>query len=148
VEIFEQGVALYPDSHEMLNYLAYTWAVAGTNLDTALAYANRALAHEPDNGAYLDTLGWILFRQNRPADALAQIRRALDRLKDDPTITDHAGDICEAMADRAGAVSFWTRSLSLDPDNEAVADKLRARGADIEAIRRQAQSAGAGANTE
>lgn len=140
--VFEEGIATYPDADDMLNYLAYMWAEHGTNLVKAAEYVNRALDIEPDNGAYADTLGWVYYQQKDYRKARAELERAAQLVDDDPTITEHLGDVYQALGETDRAVASWRRSLTLDPDNEAVAGKLTAAGAtDVETLRREARQA-------
>lgn len=132
-EIFERGIQAYPQSHAMLNYLAYMWAEQSRNLERALEYVRRALEIEPDNGAYLDTLGWIFFRMGRFEEALEPVRRAAELLPEDPTILDHLGDIYRALGQTEEAVRFWKESLRANPDHPSVAEKLRAHGVNPDA---------------
>jgi len=125
-----QYLALTPQSGEALNYLAYMWAEQGRNLDQALRHVTLALKQEPDNGAYLDTLGWIYFKKGDYAAAINPLARALKREGDSPTILDHLGDAWAAQKDQRKAVSFWRRSLKLDPANKAVREKLVRAGVD------------------
>jgi tetratricopeptide (TPR) repeat protein len=117
-------IRLYPETPEALNYVAYSWAERGERLDEARDYANRALSGEPDNGAYVDTLGWICYRQKDYAEALKHIRRAVELLGDDPTVLDHLGDVLAAQGDGPGAVEQWQRSLGLNAADERVRQKL------------------------
>jgi tetratricopeptide (TPR) repeat protein len=128
--IFEEGLKEFPDAHQVLNYLAYMWAENNENLDQALKYVKRALEHESDNGAYLDTLGWIYYRQKAYQDALIHIQKAKSAMGEDPTIADHLGDIYEALGRRDRAVTYWKESFRLDAGNRQVAEKLRAAGID------------------
>jgi tetratricopeptide (TPR) repeat protein len=139
VAAFETGISQYPESAEMINYVAYMWAEAGTNLDVALDYAARALQLDADNGAYVDTLGWIWFKQGRTQEALEELLRALSLLGDDPTVADHIGDAYRALGDNANAKLYWTRSFVLDPATPGVAAKLEAAGADLRALRRESR---------
>jgi tetratricopeptide (TPR) repeat protein len=134
VDIFEQCIALYPDEHEALNYVAYMWADKGVELEKALGYAQRALAIEPANGAYIDTLAWVYYRMQRYTEALEQIQKAAELIEDDPTILDHLGDIRKAAGDPAGAVQAWTRSFARDGSQTAVSEKLRANGVNPDEI--------------
>jgi tetratricopeptide (TPR) repeat protein len=131
--IFETGIAQHPRGHRVMNYLAYMWAEHGHNLERALDYINRALAEMPDNGAYVDTRGWIYFQQGRHALALAEIGRAHQLMGDDPEILEHLGDIHSALGRPQAAAVQWKKSLAIEPDNPAVADKLRQLGIDLEA---------------
>ena len=132
-QIFQQGLAFYPDTHEILNYLAYMWAEQAVHLDEAKALATRALAMEPDNGAYVDTLGWIYYRQGRYQDALAELKRAHELLPDDPVVADHVGDVYYALSRRDEALRYWKKSYRLDPDDAAVAAKLSEQDVEPEA---------------
>ena len=78
-----------PDSAEALNYLAYMWAERGVNLDQAGVYIAKALAQDPDNGAYLDTQGWIHYKQGDYPNAVKRLKQALRRLGDDPAVLAH-----------------------------------------------------------
>ena len=82
-------LAANPESAEALNYLAYMWAERGVNLDKAGIYITKALVHEPDNGAYLDTLGWVQYKQGDYLNAVKTLKQALRKLGDDPAIVDH-----------------------------------------------------------
>jgi tetratricopeptide (TPR) repeat protein len=146
--VFEESLTHYPDHDEVLNYLAYMWAERGTNLDKALAYVKRALKQTPENGAYVDTLGWIYFQQKKYQDALDQLEIAALLVSDDPTILDHLGDAHEALGHREDAVRCWKRSLVSDPSNKTVADKLKQRGVDTDAMLREAAAARPGKETK
>ena len=136
-EILQKAIAIYPDSHEVLNYVAYTWAERGVHLEQALAYVEKALKQQPGNGAYIDTLGWIYYKMGKHRDALEQIRRASEILKDDPTVIEHLGDILSALGDKSEAVKCWQRSFLLDPKSKSVADKLRGAGLDPDLLPRE-----------
>lgn len=140
VTVFEECISRYPKHAEALNYLAYMWAEQGTNLETAATYAQRALRIEPENGAFIDTLGWILFKKQRYQDALEQLEVANLLEGDDPTILDHIGDTHKALGNIQKAVSFWKRSFILNPSEEPVAAKLRAENVDVEALRKESES--------
>lgn len=136
--VFSKCVELYPDDHVVLNYLAYMWAEADIELDTALTHVRHALELQPENGAYVDTLGWVYYRQEKYPEALAQIQKANALIPDDPTITDHLGDVWDAMGNSENATAFWRTSFVIDPGNEAVAAKLTQRGEDVGALREEA----------
>jgi len=113
-----------PDDDGALNHLAYHYSVRGIKLDEALALVKRALKTDPLNGAYLDTLGWIYYRQGKHQQALEQIQRAL-RYDEDAVIRDHLGDAFHKLGKIPEAREAWTKALALDPEIEGVADKLK-----------------------
>lgn len=82
-------LAANPESATALNYLAYMWAERGVNLEQAGSYIAKALVLEPENGAYLDTLGWVQYLQGDYPNAVKTLKKALQKLGDDPTIVEH-----------------------------------------------------------
>ena len=101
VEQFETAIALYPDYADALNYLAYIFALREVRLDDALRYIQNALAVDPDNAAYLDTLGWIYYKQGRLEPALEYLRRADQLRPDDPEIKAHIQEVLDAIQNQA-----------------------------------------------
>lgn len=114
-----------PDNPMVLNHLGYFWAERGTNLDKAAELVKRALHHEPLNGAYLDSLGWVYYKQGRTEEALELLLRAL-RYEEDAVIRDHLGDAYQKLGKLREAREAWAKALVLDPDLEGVAEKLKA----------------------
>jgi len=102
-----------------MNYLSYTWADRGVNLKEALEMIEKALELEPDNTAYMDTLGWTYFRMGRYNEALAEIDRALKTDPNEPEILQHRGDILEKLGRSAEAREAWEKALKLDPGRSA-----------------------------
>lgn len=127
-ELFlERSIALFPEITEAHNYLAYVWAQKNVKLDKALLYARKAVAAEPDNAAYLDTLGWVLFRKGDLAGALEQVLAAAAKMAD-AEVSLHAGDILNALGRRDEALGWWQKSAALDPAG-AAAGRLAPAGA-------------------
>ncbi len=97
VEQFETCIRLDSGHADALNYLAYLWAVRATRLDEALRHIQSALALDPDNAAYLDTLGWIYFQQGRYEEALDLLQQADALRPGDPEILDHIEQTLEKL---------------------------------------------------
>jgi Flp pilus assembly protein TadD len=107
-------IAAAPKHAQALNYLGYSWADRGIKLEDAEALLRRALAVEPGNYAYLDSLGWALHKQGRHQDALEPLKQATTKLE-------KAGGEDEAVVfDHLAAVQ---KSLGLDEEAKATADK-------------------------
>src|SRR6185295_3678087 len=123
---FEKCIALSTNFSPALNYLGYMWAEKGEKLDKARELIERALKVEPDSAAYLDSMGWVLFKQNQPKEALEYIQKALKLIEEpDATLLDHLGDIYAALNQKDKAREAWSKSLSVEK-NEAVQKKLDA----------------------
>jgi tetratricopeptide (TPR) repeat protein len=96
-----------------LNYLAYLLAERGRELDRALRLARAALAADPGNAAYLDSLAWARFRRGEFAEAARLLERAAKLEPDDGTLWEHLGDARAALADRKGAAAAYRKSLAM-----------------------------------
>ncbi len=108
---FRKVLASDPKSANTLNYLGYMLADRGTRLEEALGLIRRAVALDPQNGAYLDSLGWVHFKMGKYDLAEAELRKAADRLDNDPTVHEHLGDMYQKTNRLKLAVAQWERSL-------------------------------------
>jgi tetratricopeptide (TPR) repeat protein len=116
---FEKSLRLAPDSSETMNYLGYMWAEHGMKLDRARDLIEKAVKAEPSNAAYLDSLAWVLYKLNKPKEALPQALKAIQLSEEpDPTVFDHLGDIYAALNEMAKAREAWQKSLSLEANDE------------------------------
>ncbi|MGD9873289.1 MAG: tetratricopeptide repeat protein [Kiritimatiellia bacterium] len=125
VKLLEKCIALDPSYADAYNYLAYMWAEKGIHLTKALRYVKTALKSYPENAAYLDTLGWIYFKQGKYAEALEQIEKALSYSPDEAEILDHLGDVYLKLGDKKKAVEAWKRAAELSNNPENIREKLK-----------------------
>ncbi len=117
----ELGAAIRIDPKDAvsLNYLGYSLAERGQHLDDAIGFVRRALDEDPWNGAYLDSLGWVLFRMGRFDEAREPLERAVNEFPRDPTVLEHLGDLYSRIGERDRAVSVWRRALENGSSNGA-----------------------------
>jgi tetratricopeptide (TPR) repeat protein len=125
-DLFKKSISVDPaNSADAYNYLSYMWAEHNMHLDEAEQMIKRALQADPNNGAYIDTLGWIEFRQGKFDQALTDLLRAAQKLThDDPVVLEHIGDACAKLDKTAQALDSWQKALSLDPKNKKLAEKI------------------------
>lgn len=119
---FRKVLELAPDYTGALNYLGYMLADRNVKLDEAYQLIKKAVDLEPDKGEYLDSLGWVYYRQGKLDEAAAQLQRALD-ITEDPTIHDHLGDVYAKLGKTRDAIAQWQASLrgfqkATDGDND------------------------------
>ena len=107
-----------------LSSLGYIYAEQGVNLDEAIELIGKALSIEPENGAYIDSLGWAYFKKGQIQEALKELERAVGLLED-PVIYDHLGDAYFESGKIKKALEQWRKSLELDPEQEQVSIKLK-----------------------
>ena len=98
-------------------------AEEGVALEESVQLIQRALAIEPDNGAYIDSLGWAYFKLGRLDEATKELERAA-HLIEDAVIFEHLGDCYAAQGRREEAAKAWRRSLELNAEQPQVRHKL------------------------
>jgi len=126
---FKKTLEVNPKNAPVLNYYGYMLGDLGVRLDEAEALVQRALKEEPNSGAYLDSLGWIYFRENKLAKAEATLLKAVTRESHDATIRSHLGDVYAksgrldlAATEWEKSLTEWRRSLPADMENDKVAE--------------------------
>jgi tetratricopeptide (TPR) repeat protein len=121
-------IAEDPKNADALNSLAYMLAERGQKLDEAVTLVERALAIEAGNGAYLDTLGWAYYKQNRLDRAEKPLRDAAEQLPSVSVIQDHLGDLLNKRGLFQEAIDAWQKALDGDGDDvsrDAIDGKIK-----------------------
>jgi predicted Zn-dependent protease len=134
-EQFKKVLNVNPKNAQVLNYYGYMLADRNQRLDEARDMIQRALDQEPFNGAFLDSLGWVYYKENKLDSAETSLRKAVEREPHDPTIRGHLGDILakEGRLDQAAvewekSLAEWRRSLPADMENDKVAEMEKKLG--------------------
>lgn len=125
----EALLALTPDDAHLKNFYGYLLADQGWELDRALTLITEALEVEPENGAYIDSMGWVLFRLERYEEALDHLIDAVNTLGDDPIVLEHLAECLAALGRHEEALTTFQRARALAGDAAAHID------ARIEAMR-------------
>ncbi len=143
VAIFQRLLALDQDHAEASNYLGYMLAERGERLTEAKKLIERALKIDPENGAYLDSLGWVYYQLKQYENAARWLDRALaveeetlrqtdpnspivDGLRENlAVIHEHAGDAAQKMGDFSRASHHYERAIEFDPDNQTLREKFK-----------------------
>jgi len=113
-----------PENAMALNFLGYLFADHNRNLEESVDLIQRALHFDPNNGAYLDSLGWAYYRLGRLGEARSHLERAVTLSGGDPVIHEHLGDVYKDLRLNDLARDQYRRSLSFDPSNDRVRNKL------------------------
>ncbi len=120
---FKVAIKLKPDYHEALNFLGYFYLEQNRNIDKAGGLIKKALSFDPENGAYVDSLGWFYFKKGKFKEALSHLEKAASFLSD-PVIYEHLGDVFMKLGNWDNAKLNWEKSLKLDSTQEQVKEKL------------------------
>lgn len=118
-----------PLNAEAMNHLSYILADRGLRLPEAIDLAQRALKIQPGNPAFLDTLGWALFKQGRTQEAVEPLSKAAGMLAGNSVIQDHHGDVLAKSGKKTEAIAAWQRALAGDGesiDRAAIEKKIKA----------------------
>ncbi|MCL4200865.1 MAG: tetratricopeptide repeat protein [Pirellulaceae bacterium] len=110
-EWLEQVLDEFPDDAGALNDLGYLWAEQGKNLQWALRMIQKAVDTDPENAAYLDSLGWVYFRLGQDAEAVRWLEKAAGGDEPDGVILDHLGDAYWKANQPEKAVEIWRRAV-------------------------------------
>jgi tetratricopeptide (TPR) repeat protein len=128
---FLQILEKNPNHAATLNYLGYMWAERGENLDRSAEMLTRAVGQEPNNGAYLDSLGWVYYQQGKLDLAEKYLTDAARLMPHDPTVHEHLGDVLLKRGQAQRALDMYKVALTLDPGAKDEA-KIRSKIADVE----------------
>ncbi len=121
---FRFALKLSPDQPLVLNYLGYGMVEKNINLEEAQQMIETAVAKQPNDGYITDSLGWVLYRVGKFAEAVSPLEKAIELMPVDPIINDHLGDAYWMVGRKLEAAFQWRRALSFEPE-EADAARIR-----------------------
>lgn len=108
---FRKVLAVMPNNPATLNYLGYMLTDRNLRLPEALAMIQKAVDQDPNNGAYLDSLGWVYYRMGKLPEAEENMRRAVELTPHDPTMHDHYAEVLFKASKVREAITQWEASL-------------------------------------
>jgi len=149
LEYMERAIEQNPNNASALNYVGYTWAERGDNLDQAEDYIVRALDLRPDDGFIIDSLGWVYYMRARPLfdtgrneeakkyldRALKELLRAQELTGGDPVVSEHLGDTYLLLDQKDRALKNYREAVDLTPregEQPDLLEKLEALQREIE----------------
>jgi tetratricopeptide (TPR) repeat protein len=129
VAYMRRALDINSDNASALNYIGYTWAERGENLDEAEEMIGRALALRPEDGYIADSLGWVFYMRARPLveggnlpaarkyidQALEALERADDLTGGDPVVSEHIGDTWLLLDEKQRALDRFEDALRMEP---------------------------------
>ena len=121
---FERVLSHNPENASALNYIGYMYADRSVRLAESRELIERACELEPDNGYFVDSLGWVYYRLGDLERARLELERAASLSDDDPVILEHLGDVLRDLGEPESAAAAYRRALNIDPTNAALRDRL------------------------
>jgi len=118
IEVMKEIIELNPDNADALNFIGYTYADKGINLDQAETHIKKALNLAPNTGYIVDSLGWVYFRKGMLREAIENLERAAELSPGDAAIRDHLGDVYLESGDISRALKSYQYALKLLKENE------------------------------
>ena len=116
VGAFRRVLAIDPGFAPALNYLGYMWVEKGENLEEAQQLVQQAVAIDPGNGAYIDSLGWAYFQLQEYSEAREYLEKAVELMPDDAVVLEHLGDVYDALGRVQDARRVYERAVELSPE--------------------------------
>jgi len=114
----EKALELNPDQASVMNYLGYSWVDQNMHLEKAMDLIREAVSREPNNGYYVDSLGWAHYKLGQFDKAVKHLEKAVELRPEDPILNDHLGDAYWKVGRKREARFQWSHALSLDPEPE------------------------------
>lgn len=125
--------ALYrldPTDPTVCNFYGYLLAEMRKDLDFAETLIRTALRNDPENGYYLDSLGWVYYQMGEYSKAVIELEKASAAVSDDPVILEHLGDAYKALRRMAEARTAYQKSSSLQDGNQKILEKIQSTQSD------------------
>jgi len=127
VKEWTKALKIDGDHAPTLNSLAYTYAETGVHLDQAEAMIKKAIVKEPENGAYLDSMGWIYYKQKKYKLADDYLNKALVFLRD-PIVYDHLYRVSIEAGNRKKALEYCNEGVKYFPDDKVLQGGIKTNG--------------------
>ena len=118
VRMMKKVLEITPEDATALNYLGYTYADMGENLDEALLLVEKAMKLKPNDGYVTDSLGWVYYKMGDYEKAYEVLKKAMGLVPDDPTIMEHLGDVYLKKNNSEKALEMYRLSLEHESENQ------------------------------
>jgi len=122
--LYTSAIKLDSANALVLNNYGYSLSVRGVRLEEAAGMARKAVAKDPENGAYLDTMGWILFRMGDYENARPFLEKAFKLRGNSAEVVEHLGDLYDKLQMKEEARRMWEEALELNGGNAGLLKKL------------------------
>ncbi len=125
-ENYDKSLAINPQNLPVLNNYSYYLSLENENLAKAEQMSGITIKAEPTNPTYLDTYGWVLFKQGAYVMAKIYIQNAVQHSEKQPSaeIHEHYGDVLAVTGETEKAVEQWQKAKELGSDSKTLDEKI------------------------
>jgi len=124
ISAMQKVLQINPDNADALNYIGYTYAEQGINLDQAEELVKKALRLKPRDGYIIDSLGWVYFKKGDYKKAVRHLEEAEEYAAEDPLIKEHLGDAYLKADFKDKALEMYEKALALEPGKDELKKKI------------------------
>jgi tetratricopeptide (TPR) repeat protein len=117
-------ISLEPNNADALNALGYSLTDQTDRHEEALVLITKALDIKPNEAAFIDSMGWVLYRLENFEEALTYLRRALELFPNDE-VAAHLGEVLWALGEEIEAGEVWQKALEMAPDSEILEQVIK-----------------------
>jgi tetratricopeptide (TPR) repeat protein len=117
IAYIKKVLELDPENPDAQNFLGYTYAEQGVNLDEAERLIRAALLAKPNSGDIIDSLGWVYYKKGQPEKALVELERAHQLIPQDGTVTEHLADVYNRLKRYREALRLYRQALGQENAN-------------------------------
>ena len=117
-------ISLEPNNADALNALGYSLTDQTDRHEEALELITKALNIKPNEAAFIDSMGWVLYRLENFEEAVTYLRRALELFPNDE-VAAHLGEVLWALGEEIEAGEVWQKALEMAPDSEILKQVIK-----------------------
>jgi len=121
---FRKILKIEPNNAAALNALGYTLTDRMGRHQEALVLIQKAVALDPQDAFYLDSLGWVYYRLGDLDKAALYLNKAV-AINPDPELLAHLGEVLWQQGYHAEAKKIWQQGLKQDPNNQSIQKTMR-----------------------
>ena len=123
---YDKALQVDPDNASILNNYSYFLSEEGLRLDDAEKMSRKSLILSPGESTYLDTYGWILYKQGNYEKAKEYVQHAVELAgaNIDATLYDHLGNIYYKLNDKEKATRYWKMAKEKGDDDPKLDKKI------------------------
>jgi Tfp pilus assembly protein PilF len=126
-ESYRKSITADPNNYFVLNNYSYFLSLRGENLEEAERFSRHTLELVPNEPTFMDTYGWILYKQGKYSKAREFIQKAIEKTPEATagTLFDHMGDVLYKLGETEKALEYWQQAKQKGTENPLIDKKIQ-----------------------